>query len=156
MKDGAQQGAAVESIHSMSRKSFMSVMNVNVKIVELDVCTASTGTEDRAALRVVLRRAQDEAEDDAGSDFSYRRVEVARGWIRGLTCEVWRPCLLTWLRVVRKTPNMWIDRFSLSPHSSSKLADKRIQYRLLQPSTRRTLVHCTGSLHAQGTGRLVT
>lgn len=87
----------------MSRKSFMSVMNVNVKIVELDVCTASSETEDRAALRVVLRRAQDEAEDDAVW-ISPTAVEVARGCIRDLTREVWRPCLLTSLRVVRKTP----------------------------------------------------
>lgn len=49
----------------MTRKSFMSVMTVNVEIIELDVCTASSGTEDRATLRVVLRRAQDEGEDDA-------------------------------------------------------------------------------------------
>lgn len=48
----------------MTRKSFMSVMNVNVKIIELDVCTASSGTEGSAALRVVLRHAQDEGEDD--------------------------------------------------------------------------------------------
>ena len=54
----------------MTRKSFfMSVMNLNVKIIELDVCTPSSGTEDRATLRVVLRRAQDEGENDDAFGF---------------------------------------------------------------------------------------
>lgn len=47
----------------------MSVMNVNVKIIELDVRTASSGTGDRAALRVVLRRTQDEGEGDTAIGF---------------------------------------------------------------------------------------